>query len=326
MFGDAYKNRELIKQDLLSSGAATGVALTSAPMTEVWANSDGFNWQGSESGDTKTVFNLFSVDNDFSKTMNLQILSGRNIDIQQYKTDSTAVLLNETAVKVMRMKNPVGQNITGNGITLHVIGIVKDFILESPYTPVSPMFIIGPSFGYSVINFKLNPNPTIAASLAKAEKVFKQYNPQYPFNCRFYDKEYALKFADEQRAGTLAGLFATLTIFISCLGLFGLATYTARNRIKEIGIRKLLGASVMNITSLLSKEFVKLVAISFVVASPIAWLIMNKWLLNYTYRITIHWYVFAFAGLISFLIAIATVSFQAIKAAIANPVKSLRTE
>jgi putative ABC transport system permease protein len=327
MFGDMNKNYQLIKQDLLNSGAATGVTQTSAPMTETWSSSNGFTWDGSVSGDEKTNFNIYSSDNDFSKTMNIKILQGRNIDALHNKTDSAAVLLNETAVKVMRLKDPVAKLISNSGFTLHVIGVVKDFILESPYEPIAPMIIAGPGFGgYDVINFRLNPNPSIAASLQKAEKVFKQYNPQYPFNCRFYDEEYISKFQDEQRAGTLAALFAGLTIFISCLGLFGLATYMAENRIKEIGIRKVLGASVTNITGLLSKEFLKLVAISFVIASPVAWLTMNKWLLNYDYRITIQWWVFACAGLLSFIIAIGTVSFQAIKAAIANPVKSLRTE
>jgi putative ABC transport system permease protein len=325
-FGDARKNYDLIKQDLLNSGAATAVTQTSAPMTEVWSNSDGFSWTGSESDDPKTVFNIFSADNDFSSAMHLQLLSGRNINVQPYKTDSTAVLLNETAVKAMRLKDPLGQTITGNGYTLHVVGVIKDFIMQSPYEPISPMIITGPSNGYNVINFRLNSNPSFAASVQKAETVFKRYNPQYPFNCRFYDHEYALKFQDEQREGTLAGLFAGLTIFISCLGLFGLTTYMAQNRRKEIGIRKVLGANVANITGLLSKEFLFLVAVSFIIASPVSWIIMNKWLLNYEYRIPIQWWVFAGTGLLSFIIAIATVSFQAIKAAIANPVKSLRTE
>jgi ABC-type antimicrobial peptide transport system permease subunit len=177
-----------------------------------------------------------------------------------------------------------------------------------------------------VINFKLNPNPSIAASLQKAEKIFKQYNSQYPFNVRFYDQEYRLKFVDEQRVGTLAGLFASLAILISCLGLFGLATFMAQNRVKEIGIRKVLGASVANITTLLSRDFLKLVAIAFIIASPVAWITMNKWLLNYDYRITIQWWMFAATGLISFIIAIGAVGFQAIKAALANPAKSLRSE
>ncbi len=326
MFGEVGKNYELIKRDLLNSGVATVVTATSAPMTENWGTSNGFAWTGSESADTKTEFNLFSADNDFSKAMNLTLLQGRNIDIEHYKTDSMAALLNETAVKRMRLKDPIGKTITGNGLTLHVVGVVKDFILESPYERINPMIIMGPAFSYFVINFRLNANPSINTSLVKAEKIFKQYNSQYPFNVRFYDQEYRLKFVDEQRVGTLAGLFAALAIFISCLGLFGLATFMAQNRVKEIGIRKVLGASVASITALLSRDFLKLVALAFIIASPFAWIIMNKWLLNYNYRITIQWWMFAATGLISFIIAIGAVGFQAVKAALANPAKSLRSE
>lgn len=326
MFGDAYKNSDLIKRDLIGSGAATGVSLTSAPITEHWSDSNGFTWTGSEQQDKDMNFILYSADAGFSKTMGLTLLSGRNIDAEHYKTDSTAVLLNETSVKMMGMKHPLGQTLTSGDVALHVIGVVKDFISESPYSPIKPVFITGPAFEYHVINFRLNANPSFSSSLTKAEAIFRQYNPQYPFNARFYDSEYEKKFEDEQRAGTLAGLFAGLTIFISCLGLFGLATYTAENRTKEIGIRKVLGASVASITGMLSKDFLKLVAISFVIASPLAWLFMSRWLMNYEYRISIQWYVFGFAGLLSFLIAVATISFQAIKAAIANPVKSLRTQ
>ncbi|HEY6899117.1 MAG TPA: ABC transporter permease, partial [Puia sp.] len=328
MFGEARKNYDLIKHDLLASGAATGVAATSAPMTENWASGNGFTWRGSTPEDRKTNFNLFSADKDFGATMNLQLKEGRNIDYDSYKTDSTAVLLNETAVKDMRLKNPVGETIRVGepAIELHVIGVVKDFILESPYEPIRPMMIVGPKFGYMVINFRINERPGYGENLKKAEKVFTQYNPEYPFNVRFYDKEYAVKFADEQRMGTLVGLFAALTIFISCLGLFGLAAYMAENRIKEIGIRKVLGASVADIAGLLSKEFLRLVGISFIIASPVAWLVMHSWLASYSYRIAIEWWVFAVTGLLSLIIALATVSFQAIKAALANPIRNLRSE
>ena len=159
-----------------------------------------------------------------------------------------------------------------------------------------------------------------------AGEIFKKYNPQYPFNYKFIDEDYAKKFGEEKRTGTLAALFAGLTILISCLGLFGLATYMAENRIKEIGVRKVLGASVTSITTLLSKDFLKLVIISFLIAAPIAWWAMNSWLQSYTYRISIQWWVFALAGILSVIVAILTVSYQAIKAAIANPVKSLRSE
>src|SRR6185437_8785510 len=198
--------------------------------------------------------------------------------------------------------------------------------LGTPYEPVRQMIIVGPIFGADVINFRLNPKPSIAANLEKAQAVFKQYNPQYSSNVRFYDHEYDLKFQDEKQTATLAGLFAGLTILISCLGLFGLATYVAETRTKEIGVRKVLGASVQGIVALLSKDFLKLVLISFFIASPVAWFVMNKWLASYSYRINISLWVFVIAGLLSAAIAFITVSFQAIKAAVANPVDSLRSE
>ncbi|MEP6467782.1 MAG: ABC transporter permease [Parafilimonas sp.] len=324
-FGDAQKNYELIKHDLISTGAATAVAQTNSPITESWVASFGFSWNGSNEDDKKTNFYLYSADNDFIKTMGTKIIQGRGIDVNIYKTDSNACLLNETAVKVMRLKNPIGTNIRFQNTSSHVIGVIKDFILTTPYEPVQPMIIAGPIF-LNVINFRLNPNPSIAASLQKAEAVFKKYNPQYPFNVRFYDEEYDNKFQDEKQTGTLAGLFAGLTIFISCLGLLGLATFVAQSRIKEIGVRKVLGASVQGIVALLSKDFLRLVVISFLIASPVAWFAMNHWLASYSYRVPISAWVFVMAGCTSALIAFITVSFQAIKAAIANPVESLRTE
>ena len=325
-FGEAHKNYELIKRGLLQSGAATAVAQTSAPITESWGDSWGFTWNGSTEDDKKMDFIMYSADDDFSKAIGVKILQGRGINVNTFKTDSTACLLNEAAVKIMRLKNPVGQIIRAGSDSVHVVGVVKDFILGTPYEPVQQMIIVGPIFGGDVINFKVNPNPTIASNLQKAEAVFKQYNPQYPFNYRFYDHEYDLKFKDEKQTGKLAGLFAGLTIFISCLGLLGLATYIAQTRIKEIGVRKVLGASVQGIVALLSKDFLKLVVISFLVASPVAWFVMHKWLASYSYRVNISLWVFIMAGFVSAAIAFITVSFQAIKAAIANPVKSLRTE
>jgi ABC-type antimicrobial peptide transport system permease subunit len=188
------------------------------------------------------------------------------------------------------------------------------------------MAIGGAKGWFNVIHFKLNGNNTTADNLKKAEAIFKSYNPQYPFEYKFIDEEYEAKFQAEKRTGTLAALFAGLTIFISCLGLFGLAAYMAEGRIKEIGVRKVLGASVTSIVSLLSKDFVGLVIISFLLASPIAWWLMHNWLKDYPYRVTIEWWIFVFAAGISILIALLTVSYHAIRAATANPVKSLRTE
>jgi len=185
----------------------------------------------------------------------------------------------------------------------------------------------GPQNFFQVIHIKLNPaSGGTKANLAKAEAIFKKYNPQYPFEYAFADDSYAKKFKDQQRTGVLAMLFAGLTIFISCLGLFGLASYTAENRIKEIGVRKVLGASVGSVTALLSKDFLLLVLLAFLIASPIAWYAMHTWLQGYTYKVNIEWWVFVLTGLLSAIIAFVTVSYQAVKAALANPVKSLRTE
>ncbi len=209
---------------------------------------------------------------------------------------------------------------------LVVVGVVKDFIIESPYQPVKAMIIQGPKSWFNVVHYKLNPNNTTAQNLKLAEGVFKKYNPEYPFEYHFVDDEYAKKFSDEQKVGTLASLFAGLTIFISCLGLFGLSAYMAQNRQKEISVRKVLGASVSNLTGMLSKEFLLLVFIAFAIASPIAWWGMHKWLEGYTYRITIQVWVFIMAGAGTAIVALLTVSFQSIKAALANPIKSLRNE
>jgi ABC-type antimicrobial peptide transport system permease subunit len=226
----------------------------------------------------------------------------------------------------MKLKDPIGQTITDYPVSWHVVGVIKDYIQESPYQPINPMIIKGPKEWMGVILIRINGNNSTARNIADMEKIFKRYNPSYPFEYTFVDEEYANKFSDEQLIKKLAGLFAGLTIFISCLGLFGLAAYMASARIKEIGVRKVLGASVTSISVLLSKEFVRLVIIAVLIASPIAWWVMNKWLSSYHYRINISGWVFIIAGSLAILIALVTVTFQAIKAAMANPAKSLRTE
>lgn len=323
--GDIGKNFSLIKNELLSSGVAQSVSKTSAPLTQGWSDSWGFEWQGKDPND-KTDFDRFCADEQLGATAGFQFVKGRDFNLRDFPTDSTAVILNESAVKAMGFKEPIGQIVKDNGIDWHVVGVIKDFILQSPYRPMKPMVIEGNSGWFNVMHIKLNAQNSTKQNLAKAETIFKKYNPEFPFEYKFVDEEYAKKFDNEKRTGTLAGLFAGLTIFISCLGLFGLATYMAENRIKEIGVRKVLGASVTSITVLLSKDFIRLVLIAFIIASPIAWWAMNKWLQDYPYRTDITWWIFAATGLLSVAIALATVSFQAIRAAIANPVKSLRTE
>ena len=323
--GDIEKNYELIKNDLLASGAATSVSKTSAPLTQGWSDSWGFTWAGKDPRD-KTDFDRYCVDDNLVTTAGLQLVKGRDLNLKEYPTDSTGAILNESAVKAMGFKDPIGQIVNDNDINWHVVGVIKDFILQSPYYPTKPMVIEGAKGWFNVMHMKLNSENPTAQNLRTTERIFKKYNPQYPFEYHFVDVEYAKKFNDEKRTATLSALFAGLTIFISCLGLFGLATYMAETRIKEIGIRKVLGASVAGISSLLSRDFLMLVVISLLIASPVAWWGMHSWLKDFEYRVTIQWWVFALAGILSIVIALLTVSFQAIKAAIANPVKSLRTE
>lgn len=323
--GDIYKNYKLIRNDLINSGIAISVNQTMAPLTQSWSMGRSLNWQGKDPN-TKPTFDRSTTDGGLVKMAGLTLIAGRDIDIDVYPTDSTACVINESAARLINFKNPIGQLVYDDPDNWHVVGVIKDFILQSPYEQTRPMIFKGPKYGGNVLNIKFSNKNTTADNLAAAEKIFGKYNPAYPFEYHFIDEEYAKKFSDQQQTETLAGLFAGLTILISCLGLFGLATYMAENRIKEVGVRKILGASVSSIAGLLSKDFVGLVVISIFIASPIAWYFMKQWLLGFDYRIQISWYVFVLAGAAAIAVALVTVSFQAIKAAVANPVKSLRTE
>jgi ABC-type antimicrobial peptide transport system permease subunit len=207
-----------------------------------------------------------------------------------------------------------------------VVGVFDDFIIGSPYSSVNPMVVMGTNYWTYNTVMRFNAKNDMSRNLKTAEAIFRKYNPAYPFNYRFVDKQYEMKFNDQRQTGTLSALFASLTIFISCMGLFGLAMHTANNRKKEIGVRKVLGAGVFSIANMLTKQFVRLVLIAIAIATPISWYLMNKWLLDFEYRISISVYTFLFVGVLAIFIAVITVSFQAIKAALANPVHSLRSE
>jgi ABC-type antimicrobial peptide transport system permease subunit len=226
----------------------------------------------------------------------------------------------------MNFEHPVGEIIRTQGRDWHVVGVVKDFIIRSPLQPVAPMMIGGSAGFFNTMHVKLSGHNRMADNLARTEQVFKQFNPAYPFEYQFVDEEYARKFQNVQRVGTMATAFAGLTIFISCLGLFALVAYMAETRRKEISIRKVLGASVFDVVYLLSKEFLILVLISIAIASPVAWVMMNQWLAGYAYRTNIPWWLFAVVAALTIGIAVITVSFQAIRAAAANPVKAIKNE
>ena len=327
--GDIEKHYDLIKQELLSSGVAASVSKNSTGMSQGGGHTWVFRWAGEAPKDTVNTFTFYTSDAGIVKTAGMKLLAGRDIDVYTYPADSSAVLLNETAVRMMGFKQPVGSIINQpyNNMRWHVVGVVKDYVERSPYEQVPPVVIEGPAAGwFNTMHIKFDPTHSTAAGLAGAEAIFKKYNASYPFDYQFVDQEYASNFDNEQRTKTMAALFAALAVFISCLGLFGLSAYVAESRVKEIGVRKVLGASVSNIAGLLSLDFVRLVLISVAIGSPLAWYGMNRWLSDYTYRITIGWGIFVVGGLLAIVIALATVSFQAVRAARANPVKSLRSE
>jgi len=325
--GDISKNYYALKNELINSGAAIAVCKTSTSVTVDGSNTSGLEWGDMDPSHRQIAFSQFATTGDFVKTVGLKLIEGRDINLAEYPADTMSVVINQSAAKAIGFKDPVGQSIRYGGKPVMIVGVFKDFIIGSPYQPVGPLLVFGSkTWWYNALNFRLNPKNTVSADLKLAAAIFKKYNPAYPFQYKFIDEEYNEKFHDEVRTGTLAAVFASLTIIISCLGLFGLATYMAESRSKEIGIRKVLGASVSNIIQLLTKEFVALVVIAIIIAVPIGWYVMNKWLMNYDYRIHISWTVFAYSGILAIAIAILTVSFQAGKAAIVKPVNSIKAE
>ncbi|HEX5153736.1 MAG TPA: ABC transporter permease [Parafilimonas sp.] len=325
--GSLEQNYEALKNEMLQSGVVTSVTKSSSPVTDIWANQRIDNWEGKLPGESLELSTVGVSDADYFKTMGMQIISGRNFT-GSLGADSLTVLLNEAAVKRMRYKQPLNQIITWHDVPQHVkvIGIVKDAVMASPFAEAQPtIFPYTPGWS-NVITYRLSSAVNTQQVIGKLTEIFNKYNPAYPYQYHFTDESYAAKFDFQTLLGKLAGLFAALAIFISCLGLFGLAAYMAEQRTKEIGIRKVLGASVAQVWLLLSKEFIVLVLISCVIASPVAFYYLHNWLQQYDYRITISPFVFVIAGIAAVLITIITISFQAIKAAVANPVKSLRTE
>lgn len=322
---DLEKNYEKLKAALQSNNLVESISLSSSPVTQGWSNTTGFEWSG-KAPDDKTLMDRIVTDDQFVKTAGMQLVAGRDFDLQHFPTDSSAAIINETAMRHMGFKDPVGQIIRDGDMQFHVIGVVRDFILNSPYQPVIPVVIEGNSAHWvSVINIRLH-DATAAADIKKAETYFKTYNPEFVFAPVYVADEYATKFEAEERMRTLALLFAILTVLISCIGLYGLALYTAENRVKEIGIRKVLGASVTSVVSLLSVSFLKLVSIALLIATPLAWYFMHNWLADYPYHISISIGVFLLSGVLVIGIAMLTISVQAIRAAVSNPVKSIRTE
>jgi len=321
--GKIGKNKLLIKNALISSGIASNVSRTSSPLTENWSNNS-MNWDGKPK-DNNTMFTRIGVDDNLVNTAGLKLIAGRDFDLTTFPTDSSAMIINESAAKVFNFDDPIGKTIV-DGRDWHIIGVIKDFVQESPFNPVTPLVIQGAFAGTTITNIRLNDHIETQDALARIEKIFKEYNPEYPFEYAFVDANYTKKFKDFNQLGKLSSLFALLTIFISCLGLYGLTAYMAETRTKEIGVRKVLGASIISITKMLSQEFLLMVLLSCLIAFPIAYYISDDMLSSYTYRIQITWDIFLIAGSGTFVLTLLTVSYQSIKAAMVNPVKSLKDE
>ena len=313
-----------VKDELVHAGVIVSMTESGSPTTGVWNSSSGFSWPKKDPN-LSIDFGNVSVAWDYGKTVGWTIKEGRDFS-KEFGSDSSAFIINEAAAHFMGLEKPIGETVTWFGTPFTVIGVVKNMVMNSPYDEVRPVIYNLSNEAGGVILAKINPNSSTKDALSNIEKVFKKFNPEQPFEYRFTDEEYAKKFGNEERIGKLAGFFAALAIAISCLGLFGLTSFVAEQRKKEIGVRKILGASVFNLWTLLSKDFVTLVLISFLVATPMAYYFMHNWLQNYQYRTAMSWWVFLAAGCGALTITLVTVSFQSIKAALTNPVKSLRTE
>jgi ABC-type antimicrobial peptide transport system permease subunit len=322
---DLHDRFNAVRDGLLATGVVMEAAESSSPTTAVENGRSGLVWKGKDPAMTDHFGNI-RVTTGYGTVVGWQFIAGRDFS-SQYLTDSTALVLNEAAAKYMHLENPVGEIIRGIGRKeYHVIGVVKDMVMESPYQQVKPAIFSITQSGFGYVNIRIDPKASTREALQKIAAVCKTYSPSVPFSYKFADEEYARKFRTEERIGKLAGIFASLAVFISCLGLFGMATFMAEQRIKEIGVRKVLGATVFNLWGLLSKDFIVMVGISLLIAMPVAYYCMDNWLQHYAYRSGMPWWIFASAGAGALLITLLTVSYQSIRTAMTNPVKSLRSE
>ena len=329
---DFYGKYDVFRKEFLNTGVVNEFSESMGKPTELASNNSGFEWRGKDPNQ-EVNFGTIAVSHEYGKTVGWQFIDGRDFS-RSMATDSAAVVINESAAKFIGLKNIVGEDLTWTFFntkqqqTYKVVGVIKDMLMESPYDPIGPTvyFIKALNGGVNVINIRVNPGVAMSKALPKIEAVFKKLVPAAPFEYKFVDQDYAMKFAAEERISKLAGCFAVLAIFISCLGLFGLASFVAEQRTKEIGVRKILGASLIDLWGLLSKEFAALVVISFFIATPLAYYFMYNWLQNYQYRVELSWWIFAAAGTGALIITLLTVSFQSIRTALMNPVKSLRNE
>jgi putative ABC transport system permease protein len=317
------KNFKALKEELLNSRVVTAVTRSNSPITNIYSNNF-LGWPGKPE-DHKVIFATIATEYDYTKTMGIKLLEGRDFS-EDFKSDTAAIIVNKAGIDIMQLKDPIGQQLDLWGGKRTLIGIVDNVLMGDPYSPVGPMFMVLEPDWVSAISVRLEKTDDLQASLKIVEGIFKKYNPAYPFEYDFADVEFGKKFATINMTSDLATLFAVLAIVITGLGLFGLSAFTAEQRTKELGIRKVMGASVPSLIGLMNRDFSKLVLISFMVSAPIAWWLLTRYLERYAYRITIAWWVFPLTGIVALTFAMLIVTTQAIKAARANPVNSLRNE
>jgi ABC-type antimicrobial peptide transport system permease subunit len=317
--GELQQNEQAFLRDVKSTGGVVNASNMEGDMLGNHSGGGGIDWEGKTH---RIEFSGLYVDYNFMETMGLKMQEGRPFSAS-FVSDTDAVIFNETAIAAMGLKNPVGKIVKLWGRPEKIIGVVKDFHFESLYKKMSPFFL---SYRKNASNIMVkiqagNEKETIA----RLGALYKRYNPGLPFEYKFLDEDYQVLYASEQRAATLSGYFAGMAIIISCLGLFGLAAFTAQKRQKEIGIRKVIGATVGNVVVILSADFLKLILLAVIIAFPVAWWAANQWLNSFAYRVNIGADIFVIAGVATLLITVITISYQAIKAALINPVRSLRS-
>jgi len=326
---DIEKNFTPLKQELVNTGAAISVCKSNSPITNIFASSPVDSWPGMLPGQRVEVTNI-ATEYDYTKTMGILMLQGRDFS-ENFKSDTAAIILNKTAIETLNLTEPIGQTIQMWGSQWNIIGVMDDVLMGSGSTQISPLVMTMDPTWSTTITVRLpklqeGESNNLAVSLKKIEDIFRKYNPDYPFEYRFADEEFEKKFTSMNMISDLAASFTVLAIFITCLGLFGMAAFSAEQRTKEIGIRKVMGASVASLMILLTKDFSRLVIIAFVIATPIAWYATTDFLKQYPIRIEVPLWVFPLSGLVALVLTILIVSTQAMRAARANPSQSLRSE
>ena len=322
---EVKKNYHVLRNELLASGVIAEVSTSETTVTNLWWSDWGYEWKGKDPNSPGHIYRG-AIDYEFGKTIGWKIIEGRDFS-RDFPSDSSAFILNEAAVKYMGLKNPIGENIRSLGRNYTVIGVVEDMVTQSLYeSNKQTIFVLDRFDRANFINVRINPEAGASKAIEELNRLFVKYNPNTPFEYKFADDEFAGKFSFEARVGKLVGIFALIAIFISCLGLFGLASFMAEQRLKEISIRKVLGATVSGLWQMLSKDFVIMTIASCLLAAPIGYYLMNGWLQQYEYRNTISGWLLLIIGIGALMITLTTVSFQAVKAALMNPVNSLKSE